>query len=471
MSNYSELNYYLKDTGVYTGTLPAPAQHPNYLNGWHYSGNIATEQLIVFVYDNTGATDNYTLGDINYLGVKVRIQDVTQAKNPLLIIDTEPQGDGNDYSPGVYRSRYTYNWSANQFYANEDILLYVIKDVHVLPGDLRRFSGVRTSVGPNEQDEVIQEIRFETDSTEASCDLILINSYMQTRGTIGNSPIFQRQTNYYPYQNNNQLCHGLASNDQVYPFLVNTSGELAVTMGAVPTGTATEATLLTVQTSVELIDDTVMVMGTDNYSEAVSKGLLVGAVRNDTQATLASTNKDITPLQVDTNGGLYCSVYGTSLTDIELNTDYGSVIGGGVEASALRVTLASDSTGVLSVDDNGGSLTVDNAGAFGVDIAKTPVVGSQGNLSSAVTTAGTDEKSSVVNTIYTPNISVFGNIDNACVITLQASIDNTNFYNTTSSYTSVGAEDFFFSVVSSAQYHRLNYSAATITVTATLCAV
>lgn len=36
-----------------------------------------------------------------------------------------------------------------------------------------------------------------------------------------------------------------------------------------------------------------------------------------------------------------------------------SVTGGGVEASALRVTLATDSTGVLSVDDNGSSLTVD----------------------------------------------------------------------------------------------------------------
>ena len=33
--------------------------------------------------------------------------------------------------------------------------------------------------------------------------------------------------------------------------------------------------------------------------------------------------------------------------------------GGGVEAGALRVTVASDSTGVLSVDDNGGSLTID----------------------------------------------------------------------------------------------------------------
>lgn len=40
--------------------------------------------------------------------------------------------------------------------------------------------------------------------------------------------------------------------------------------------------------------------------------------------------------------------------------------GGGVEAAALRVTVASDSTGVLSVDDNGGSLTVDNGGTFAV---------------------------------------------------------------------------------------------------------
>jgi hypothetical protein len=38
-----------------------------------------------------------------------------------------------------------------------------------------------------------------------------------------------------------------------------------------------------------------------------------------------------------------------------------SVTGGGVEASALRVTIASDSTGVVSVDDNGASLTIDNA--------------------------------------------------------------------------------------------------------------
>ena len=49
----------------------------------------------------------------------------------------------------------------------------------------------------------------------------------------------------------------------------------------------------------------------------------------------------------------------TTLATVETNTDFGAVTGGGVEASALRVTLANDSTGVLSIDDNNGSITVD----------------------------------------------------------------------------------------------------------------
>lgn len=50
-----------------------------------------------------------------------------------------------------------------------------------------------------------------------------------------------------------------------------------------------------------------------------------------------------------------------SLVDIETNTNSGAVVGGGVEATALRVTIANDSTGVVSIDDNGGSITVDGA--------------------------------------------------------------------------------------------------------------
>lgn len=46
------------------------------------------------------------------------------------------------------------------------------------------------------------------------------------------------------------------------------------------------------------------------------------------------------------------------LDQIDSNTDYGAVTGGGTEAGALRVTVASDSTGVLTVD---GAVTA-NAG-------------------------------------------------------------------------------------------------------------
>ena len=49
------------------------------------------------------------------------------------------------------------------------------------------------------------------------------------------------------------------------------------------------------------------------------------------------------------------------LDTIETNTDFGTVTGGGAESGALRVTLANDSTGVVSVDDGGGSLTVDGS--------------------------------------------------------------------------------------------------------------
>jgi hypothetical protein len=56
------------------------------------------------------------------------------------------------------------------------------------------------------------------------------------------------------------------------------------------------------------------------------------------------------------------------LDQIEVNTSYGDNTGGGVESGALRVTIANDSTGVLSVDDNAGSLTVDNAGTFAVQV-------------------------------------------------------------------------------------------------------
>jgi hypothetical protein len=57
-----------------------------------------------------------------------------------------------------------------------------------------------------------------------------------------------------------------------------------------------------------------------------------------------------------------------------------STTGGGTEATALRVTIATDSTGVVSVDDNGGSLTVDGtvtaggAAAHGAAVSGNPLL-------------------------------------------------------------------------------------------------
>lgn len=78
-----------------------------------------------------------------------------------------------------------------------------------------------------------------------------------------------------------------------------------------------------------------------------------------------------------------------NLPTIETNTDFGTVTGGGTETGALRVTVANNSTGVLSVDDNGSTLSVDDGGGSltvdgTVGVSGTVTVGAH-----AVTNAGT----------------------------------------------------------------------------------
>jgi len=65
-----------------------------------------------------------------------------------------------------------------------------------------------------------------------------------------------------------------------------------------------------------------------------------------------------------------------------------STTGGGTEATAHRVTIANDSTGVLSVDDNGGSLTVDGSVTIGAGTAN---IGDVDVLTLPALVAGTAE--------------------------------------------------------------------------------
>lgn len=64
------------------------------------------------------------------------------------------------------------------------------------------------------------------------------------------------------------------------------------------------------------------------------------------------------------DGGNSITVDGTVTANAGTGLGSLAVVGSGTEATALRVTVATDSTGVLSVDDNGGALTVDNGGTF-----------------------------------------------------------------------------------------------------------
>lgn len=107
-------------------------------------------------------------------------------------------------------------------------------------------------------------------------------------------------------------------------------------------------------------------------------GVAIWAVRKDTAAALAGTDGDYAPLEVDANGRLHVVNSSGALI----------VVGGGTEATALRVTIASDSTGVLSVDDNSGSLTVDGTVAISSLPASTNTIEVVGDVAHDAPAAG-----------------------------------------------------------------------------------
>ena len=109
----------------------------------------------------------------------------------------------------------------------------------------------------------------------------------------------------------------------------------------------------------------------DAVAGLTDQGIMALVVRNDTLAALAGTDGDYAPLQVNATGALYVAVDGTvtvtstALTDIETNTNFGAVVGTGVEATALRVTLATDSTGQVKLAAGVAEIgNVANSGTF-----------------------------------------------------------------------------------------------------------
>lgn len=99
--------------------------------------------------------------------------------------------------------------------------------------------------------------------------------------------------------------------------------QVDVITSALPTGAATETTLNNIYSNTTTIVGTVRTLGTDTYTEGSTQGQILGVVRNDDLATLADTDNETAPLQVDSQGALY-----VNQAAAELKSDSGVAAGG-----------------------------------------------------------------------------------------------------------------------------------------------
>lgn len=107
-----------------------------------------------------------------------------------------------------------------------------------------------------------------------------------------------------------------------------------------------------IQTAVELIDDTVATLGTTTYTEATTKGLIIGAIRRDADTTLANTTNEVAPLQVDANGRLKVEAFSGETLPVSLTS------------TTVTGTVAVTQSGTwdeVGINDSGNSITVDYA--------------------------------------------------------------------------------------------------------------
>lgn len=165
--------------------------------------------------------------------------------------------------------------------------------------------------------------------------------------------------------------------------ITNISGTVSL-----PTGAATETTLTSLLTSAQLIDDTIIVLGTDTYTEATSKGQILAAVRRDADTTLVNTTNEYGPLQMDANGRLKVEAFSGETLPVSLTS------------TTITGTVAVTQSGTwdeVGINDSGNSITVDNGGTFAVQASMAPATSgglSTYHLVSAGSTNATNIKAS-----------------------------------------------------------------------------
>lgn len=114
-----------------------------------------------------------------------------------------------------------------------------------------------------------------------------------------------------------------------------------------------------IEAAVELIDDTVATLGTTTYTEAATKGLIIGAVRRDADTTLVDTTNEVGPLQMNAAGQLKTEVFSGETLPVSLTS------------TTITGTVAVTQSGTwdeVGINDSGNSITVDNGGTFAVQV-------------------------------------------------------------------------------------------------------
>lgn len=127
--------------------------------------------------------------------------------------------------------------------------------------------------------------------------------------------------------------------------VTNVSGTVSL-----PTGASTLAEQQTQTTALQLIDDTIKTLGTDTYTEATTKGSVIGAVRRDADTTLVDTTNEVAPLQVDANGRLKVEAFSGEALPVTLTS------------TTVTGTVAVTQSGTwdeVGINDSGNSITVD----------------------------------------------------------------------------------------------------------------
>jgi len=113
-------------------------------------------------------------------------------------------------------------------------------------------------------------------------------------------------------------------------------------------------------TSSQLLDDVVVTLGTDTYTETSSKGNVMSAVRNDTLAALANTDNEFAPLQVSATGALHVTdagAAGGTPNLISTNNTRTSTLGDGATWTATADDVSAYTSVTIQLDASHNSST------------------------------------------------------------------------------------------------------------------